>query len=87
MHDIHHECMINLKCFYLVNIVSKGQLINIIKNLYNMNLFRRRSDVFVVDFNPFQSSVTFLYLLKASENLWPSDVLSGYRNVVWCEIG
>ena len=69
MHDIHHECMINLKCFYLVNIVSKWQLINIIKNLYNMNLFRRRSDVFVVDFNPFQSSVTFLYLLKTSENL------------------
>ena len=34
-----------------------------------MNLFRRRSDVFVVDFNPFQSSVTFLYPLKTSENL------------------
>ena len=69
MHDIHHECMNNLKCFYLVNIVSKGQLINIIKNLYNMNLFRRRSDVFVVDFSPFQSSVTFLCPLKMSENL------------------
>ena len=31
--------------------------------------------------NPFYSSVTFLYPLKTSENLWFSDVFRGYRNV------
>ena len=31
--------------------------------------------------NPFESSVTFLYPLKTSENLWFSDVFRGYRNM------
>ena len=31
--------------------------------------------------NPFQSSVTFLYPLKKSQNLWFSDIFRGYRNV------
>ena len=31
--------------------------------------------------NPFSPSVTFLYPLKTSENLWLSDVFRGYRNV------
>ena len=37
--------------------------------------------VYFVGLNPFQSSVTFLYPLKTSENLWFSDVFRGYRNV------
>ena len=32
-------------------------------------------------FSPFQSSVTFLYPLKTSENQRFSDVFRGYRNV------
>ena len=35
-------------------------------------------------FNPFQSSVTFLYPLKTSENLWFSDV---FRGVQKCDTG
>ena len=31
-------------------------------------------------FNPFWSSVTFLYSLKTSENLWFFDVFRAYRN-------
>ena len=31
--------------------------------------------------NPFSSSVTLLYPLKTSKNLWFSDVFRGYRNV------
>ena len=31
--------------------------------------------------NPFQSSVTFLYPLETSKNLWFSDVFMGHRNV------
>ena len=36
---------------------------------------------FCVIFNPFQSSVTFLYPLKTSENQRFSDIFRGYRNV------
>ena len=31
--------------------------------------------------NPLWANVSFLYLLEASENLWFSDVSSGYKNV------
>ena len=31
--------------------------------------------------NPLSTNVSFLYPLEASENLWFSDVSSGYKNV------
>ena len=41
----------------------------------------KNSFVAEVAFNPFKSSVTFLYPLKTSENLWFSDDFRRYRNV------
>ena len=35
--------------------------------------------------NSFHASVSFLYHLKTTENLWLSDDFRGYRNGTWCD--
>ena len=67
----------------LTNVELSAYSVRFIKEKISPDILCKLSieDFHNLGINPFWPSVTFLYLLKVSENLWFSDVFKGYRNV------